>query len=79
MGLQLREHCCMPYFSQLHIYSNHIGLRVLYRKNLFMREKLNKKKKNSTKRRKTQVILLEKQINSNTIAYLFMYSASNIT
>ena len=27
----------------------------------------------------TQVILLEKQINSSTIAYLFIYSASNIT
>ena len=27
----------------------------------------------------TEVILLEKQINSSTIAYLLIYSASNIT
>ena len=27
----------------------------------------------------TQVLLLEKQINSSTIAYLLIYSASNIT
>ena len=45
-------------------------------------------KKNSTKKNNikyihylqyTQVILLEKQINLSTIAYLLIYSASNIT
>ena len=57
-----------------------MNLFNLYRKNLFMKE-------NSTKKNNiiyihylqyTEVILLEKQINSSTIAYLLIYSASNI-
>ena len=46
-----------------------------------MKKKLNKK--NNIKYihylQYTQVILLEKQINSSAIAYLLIYSASNIT
>ena len=41
-----------------------------------MKEKLNKKEQHKLY---TQVTLLEKQINSSIIAYLLIYSASNIT
>ena len=48
-----------------------------------MKEKLNKKEQLKLytlfSLQYTEVILLEKQINSSTIAYLLIYSASNIT
>ena len=46
-----------------------------------MKEKLNKKPNMNYIHylQNTEVILLEKQINSSTITYLFIYSASNIT
>ena len=47
-----------------------------------MKEKLNKKEQHKLYThylQYTEVILLEKQINSSTIAYLLIYSASNIT
>ena len=51
-----------------------IGI-LLYRKNFSMKEKLNEKGKHKLY---TQLILVEKQISSSTIAYLLIYSASNI-
>ena len=46
-----------------------------------MKEKLNKKEQLNYIHylQYTEVILLEKQINSSTIAYLLIYSTSNIT
>ena len=46
-----------------------------------MKEKLNKKNNINYIHylQYTEVILLEKQINSSTIAYLLIFSASNIT
>ena len=46
-----------------------------------MKEKLNKKNNINYIHylQYTEVIVLEKQINSSTIAYLLIYSASNIT
>ena len=54
---------------------------ILYRKNLFMKEKLNKKNNINYIHylQYTEEILLAKQINSSTIANLLIYSASNIT
>ena len=43
-----------------------------------MKEKLNKKEQHKLYTQHTEVILLEKQINSSTIAYLLIYSASKI-
>ena len=53
----------------------------MYWKNLFMKEKLNKKEQHKLYTLFTtyRSNIVEKQINSSTIAYLLIYSASSIT